>query len=330
MILVELKAGDIWSLGYTYGHAAIASLAKTLITSHVIGKNPLEIPLIWAELHRVIRNDGKAGIAAMAVAAIDISLWDLKAKLMNVSVAELLGSVRRKIDVYGSGGFTSYNEKELETQMRTWVDLGVRHFKMKIGRQPNEDPARVAFVRECIGPVASLMVDANEAYDIPTALKRAEDFDKQRVSWFEQPINSQDLAGMCEIKKRFPPGMALADGEYIYDLPHVLNLIRARSADVIQLDVTRCQGITGFLKAAAVCEAAALPISSHCAPSLHVALGCALSGIMHLEYFFDHVRIEEELFDGVLPAKEGALEPDLSRLGLGLKLNIQKAERFRQ
>lgn len=330
MILIELTAGGVSSLGYTYGHAAIASVAKTLLEAHVIGQNPLDVSAIWAKLNRAIRNDGKTGLAAMAIAAIDIALWDLKAKLLNISLAELFGMCRQKVEVYGSGGFTSYSAQEMAVQMRPWSDQGLRHFKMKVGRNPADDPARVAFVRECIGREATLMVDANEAYDIPTALLMAQHFEKQKVTWFEQPINSQDLPGMKELKEKLPAGMALTDGEYIYNIEHVLRLIQFRCADVIQLDVTRCQGMTGFLKAAALCEAANIPVSSHCAPSLHVALGCALPHMLHLEYFYDHVRIEEEFFEGVLPAQNGFLEPDLSRPGLGLKLKSHHAERFRR
>jgi len=330
MILVELKAGNQWGLGYTYGNAGIAPCAHSLIENNVLGQNALDISFIWSRLNRAIRNDGKSGLAAMAVSAIDVALWDLKAKILNISLADLLGCFRHKIEVYGSGGFTSATYPELEQQMRDWKNQGLRRFKMKVGTHPNEDPSRVAFVRECVGPQADLMVDANEAYDATTALMLAQSFAKQEVSWFEQPLRSQDIHGMTELRTKLPLGMVLADGEYIYDSSQTLNILQNRSADVVQLDVTRCQGITGFLKSAALCEAFNIPISTHCAPSLHVALGSALPGLLHLEYFFDHVRIEQEFFDGVMPAKNGFLTADLSRPGMGMIFKEKDAERFRR
>lgn len=321
LVLVELNCLDKWGIGYTYGHSSVATVASTLLKKYVAEKEVFNIAAITETMGSALRNNGKTGISAMAISAIDIALWDLKAKLLNVSLSDLLGRCRERIEAYGSGGFTSYSRHEMQDEMLHWKQQGFRKFKMKVGRNPSEDLDRVQFVREIIGSKNSLMVDANEAFNPVMALAFAQDFARFDVNWFEQPISSTDHQGMKEIRQRFPPGMALASGEYIYSLNQGLKILQHRTADVLQLDVTRCLGITGFLKLAALAEAYDIPVSSHCAPTLHTCLGCAIPGFIHAEYFSDHARIEEEFFEGILPAKNGYLEPNLSRPGLGIEVN---------
>ena len=126
-----------------------------------------------------------------------------------------------------------------------------------------------------------------------------------------------------------PPGMDIAAGEYGYDVTYFERMLEADAVDVLQADATRCGGYTGFLQAATLCEAHHLPLSAHCAPALHLPIGCAAGPFRHAEYFHDHVRIEEMFFDGVSQPNEGALKPDLSRAGNGLELKRQDAEKFK-
>jgi L-alanine-DL-glutamate epimerase-like enolase superfamily enzyme len=328
MVLVQLCADGKWGLGYTYCQQSAVPLIESLLQQHVAGQNLLELPRLWGNLTRAVRNNGRQGISAMAISAIDNALWDLKAKILKISMTDLLGRCREQVEVYGSGGFTSQTLPELQQQMQSWKSQGIRCFKMKVGTHPDQDAKRVHFVRECIGPKAALMVDANEAYDPVLALQLAAEFAQDQVSWFEQPVRCTDFNAMHELRQHLPTGMRLATGEYIYELAQVTNLLRMRSADVIQLDVTRCQGVTGFLKAAAVCEAFDIPISSHCAPALHVALGCALPGMQRLEYFYDHARLENLIFDGVPQVQDGFLKPDASALGFGLILKTEDIKRW--
>jgi L-alanine-DL-glutamate epimerase-like enolase superfamily enzyme len=148
------------------------------------------------------------------------------------------------------------------------------------------------------------------------------------VSWFEEPVSSDDLAGLRLLRDRAPAGMEIAAGEYGYDSGYFRRMLAAGAVDVLQADATRCAGITGFLQAAALCEAYHLPLSTHCAPSLHTHLGCAVMSLRHLEYFHDHVRIENMFFDGVRSPVNGELSPDLGRPGLGIELKRADAERF--
>jgi L-alanine-DL-glutamate epimerase-like enolase superfamily enzyme len=261
----------------------------------------------------------------MAISAIDAALWDGKAKLLGCSVARLLGRVRDRAPVYGSGGFTSYSIDELTKQLAGWINDGIPRVKMKVGRDATADRERVRAAREAIGDDAELFVDANGAYSRKLAIEQARAFEASNVTWFEEPVSSDDLAGLQFIRER--TNIEIAAGEYGYELQYFDEMIP--HVDVLQADATRCLGITGFIKTAALCEAKNIPLSAHCAPSLHAALGCALLPVRHLEYFFDHVRIESMLFDGFIAPREGALHPDVSRPGLGISLKEKDAEQYR-
>jgi len=271
-----------------------------------------------------VRNLGRRGIAAMAISAVDAAMWDRKAKFLGFSVSRLLGQVRQAAPIYGSGGFTSYSIYELTQQLRAWVRAGIPRVKMKVGRDAAADRARVRDAREAIGEEAELFVDANGAYTRKQAVEQARAFEDQRVTWFEEPVSSDDLVGLDFIRDK--TNIEVTAGEYGYELQYFAGMIP--HVDVLQADATRCLGITGFLKVAALCEANNIALSAHCAPSLHAALGCAVLPLRHLEYFFDHARIESMLFDGFLEPRDGALHPDVSRPGLGIELKDLDAEKY--
>jgi L-alanine-DL-glutamate epimerase-like enolase superfamily enzyme len=187
-------------------------------------------------------------------------------------------------------------------------------------RLTRADQERVRLAREAIGPHVELFVDANGAYGPKEALAQAIGFAEQRVSWFEEPVSSDDLEGLRLVRHRGPAGMDIAAGEYGYDAFYFRRMLEAEAVDVLQADASRCGGITGFLQADALCHARGIALSAHCAPSLHVHVGCAAQAFVHLEYFHDHARIERTYFDGAIAPKKGSLEPDLGRPGLGLAL----------
>jgi L-alanine-DL-glutamate epimerase-like enolase superfamily enzyme len=175
-----------------------------------------------------------------------------------------------------------------------------------------------------------LFVDANGAYSRKQALAFADKYAELGVTWFEEPVSSDDLAGLRLIRDRGPAGMDVAAGEYGYQPLYFRRMLEAGAVDVLQADGTRCGGVTGFLKAADVCESFGLPLSAHCAPALHVHPCCATTAeFRHLEYFHDHARIDGMLFDGAAAPVKGVLYPDLSRPGLGLEFKHKDAERFK-
>jgi L-alanine-DL-glutamate epimerase-like enolase superfamily enzyme len=278
---------------------------------------------------RALRNNGRPGVASAAVSAVDAALWDVKGRLLGSAVSDLLGPARDEVPVYGSGGFTSYPVARLQQQLGDWVADGITRVKMKIGRDPEADLTRVAAARHAIGPAAELFVDANGGYTRKQALAQAERFAGERVTWFEEPVSSDDLEGLALLVERAPGGMAIAAGEYGYDAFYFRRMLQARAVDVLQADATRCGGITGFLKAAALSEAWNIPLSAHTAPSIHVHACQAIAHVQHIEYFHDHTRIEQMFFDGAARADRGALRADRSRPGLGLDLKAVDAEPYR-
>ncbi len=329
LILVRLKAGEVTGLGYSYAHECCVPLIRNTLFPILQSKSIFSISALWSEMNAAVRNAGRRGIASSAIAAVEIALWDLKAKLLKLALVKLLGGIREKIPVYGSGGFTSYSRKELQRQMANWVGEGIRMVKMKVGRSPSVDVPRVIWAREVIKDEAELFVDANGAYSAKIAMDFALHFAGQDVSWFEEPVSSDDLDGLAFLRRRFPARIEIAAGEYNYDAIQAKQMLAAQAVDVLQADATRC-GVTGFLQTAALCETFGIPLSAHTAPALHAHLCCATKPSRHVEYFHDHARIEQMFFEGAtVRHKNGFLIPSDSELGLGLELKEQDISGFK-
>lgn len=328
IVIVEAEAGGQRSLGYSYADAATAKLIASKLKDVVVGRSAHSPNDCFVEMVKSIRNLGRPGICSMAISAVDTSLWDLQAKLLGVPLVSLFGQMRDAMPLYGSGGFTSYTNEKLQEQLGGWVAEGIPRVKMKIGRDAAADPERVALAREAIGDEAELFVDANGGYSRKQALEMSYIFSEMDVSWFEEPVTSDDLDGLRLMRDDGPPGMDIAAGEYGYDVTYFHRMLSAGAVDVLQADATRCGGYTGFFQAAVLCEAHHLPLSSHCAPSLHIPIGCSARPFRHAEYFHDHVRIEQMFFDGAPQPIGGALKPDLSRPGNGLEFKRQDAEKY--
>lgn len=328
LVLVHAHGGSRAGLGYTYADSSTAVMIRDVLSEVVEGQDAMAPAASWNAMVRRTRNLGRPGIVGTAISAVDIALWDLKARLLELPLLTLLGPVRKSVDVYGSGGFTSYSEEQLQRQLAGWAEQGITRVKMKIGRDARADVRRIGAARAAIGPDVELFVDANGAYSRKQALAQAEKFTDMSVSWFEEPVSSDDLSGLRLLRDRAPAGMDIAAGEYGYDAGYFRRMLAAGAVDVLQADATRCGGITGFLQVAALCEAHHTPLSAHTAPLVHTHLGCAVTPVRHLEYFHDHVRIENILFDGVRLPVNGRLSPDLSRPGLGIAFRVADAQRF--
>jgi L-alanine-DL-glutamate epimerase-like enolase superfamily enzyme len=332
LVLVTAKAADETGTGWSYGAAAAAPLVTGVLAGVVSGRDAFDVAGANEAMTRAVRNIGRPGIAATAISAVDVALWDLKARLLGRPVADLLGRAREHVPVYGSGGFTSYDEQQTRAQLSGWIEAGIPRVKIKIGeswgRAERRDLARVTLAREVIGPDAELYVDANGGYTTGQAVRMGQAMADHGVIWFEEPVSSRDLSGLAAVRRQVTADVAA--GEYSWTLADSAALIDAGAVDCLQLDVTRCGGITEFLRGAALAAAYNLQVSAHCCPSLHAHVGAAVPNLRHIEYFHDHQRIEQMLFDGAPEPVDGALTPDSAAPGLGLRLRTSDAERYRR
>jgi L-alanine-DL-glutamate epimerase-like enolase superfamily enzyme len=325
IVVVEAHAGGQTGLGYTYAPAAAGAVVEGQLAEAVRGTDALAPQSAHLAMGRALRNAGRPGIGFCALSAVDSALWDLKARLLGVALADLVGRAHDDVPIYGSGGFCSYSDARLAEQLGGWVADGITRVKMKLGREPERDPHRLDTARAAIGDEVDLYVDANGAFTAKEAiLWGSRYYAEWGVVWFEEPVSSAEVEELRLVRERIEPEVAA--GEYAYVPRDFVNLLGA--VDCLQADVTRCGGVTGVLAAGGFAQAHGLDVSAHCAPQLSAHAFCGVPTRRHLEYFHDHVRIESMLFDGVLDPTGGALRPDSSRPGNGLELKRPDAERW--
>ncbi|WP_077797376.1 enolase C-terminal domain-like protein [Streptomyces sp. JHA26] len=330
LVLVRVHAGGRTGLGYTYGDTSVAAFVRSQLAP-VIGGGPVSSPpALWERMGARIRNAGRPGVGTMALSAVDVALWDLKARLLDLPLVHLLPACHDRVPVYGSGGFTNYSPDRLAGQLAGWVEQGIGRVKLKTSREPEADPRRLTAAREAVGDGTELFTDANGALGRKEALYWARRFhDEWDVRWFEEPVTSADLEGLRMLRDRGPERLEIAAGEYAFTAQDFVGLVDGPAVDCLQADVTRCGGITGVLEVAGLSAARHLDLSAHCAPAVSAHAFCAVRRLRHLEYFHDHVRVERLLFDGTLPPVGGTLRPDTGRPGLGLDVKWADAEPYR-
>jgi L-alanine-DL-glutamate epimerase-like enolase superfamily enzyme len=327
LVTVEAQADGVTGLGYTYADLATSHFIRSHLARLLLGADPMAVGATFRAMQVAVRNMGHAGVAAMAISAVDAACWDLKARLLELPLVDLLGALRPEVPAYGSGGFTSYSIGQLQEQLGAWKQQGFARVKMKIGHEAGV-LERVRAAREAIGSDVELFVDANGAFDRKRALGLADGMAPLGVVWFEEPVSSDDLDGLRFVRERAPANMDVAAGEYGFETRDFERMLTAQAVDVMQADATRCGGITGFLRAAAACEARGIRLSAHCAPTLHTHVACAAPNLVHVEYFQDHQRIEQMLLEGATVARRGVLVPDRSRHGMAFSLRRGEAERY--
>jgi L-alanine-DL-glutamate epimerase-like enolase superfamily enzyme len=332
LVVVRAEAGGCSGLGYSYGPVAAAGLVDEVLADVVRGTDAHDVRRTWQAMRHQVRNIGRDGVAALAISAVDTALWDLRARLLDVPLHRLLGGVRDTVPVYGSGGFTTYDEDRLTAQLQGWLDQGCRWVKIKVaedgGRREDRDVARIRHVREVVGDRAGVFIDANGGYTAKQAVRVLRRVADVGVQWFEEPVSSDDLAGLRAVRRRVDADVAA--GEYGYDLGYFERMCAAQAVDCLQADVTRCGGYTGWQSAAVVAAAHGLEVSAHCAPALSVPACAATPNFRHLEWFHDHTRIESMLFRGAPEPVAGDLRPgDAPGHGLSLIEDAAAAYRVR-
>ena len=332
LIVVQIWAGDEIGTGWTYGSMGTAALIRQTLGPMLIGHRVSDIAKLWADMLIGLRNIGRPGIGAMALSAVDCALWDLKARLLELPLQHLLGAIRDRIPVYGSGGFVNFSEDELRDQLLGWTEkLGLDRVKIRIGQrwggEIKRDLARVRFAREVIGPEVELFVVANGAYSVGEATRVAQRLDELDVTWFEEPVSSDDLGGLRQIRQR--SGADIAAGGYGYSLDYFTRLCSSEAVDCVQVDLTRCGGITELLRIAAVAAAHNLDVSGSGAPYLQASALAAIPNLRHTEWFADHVEIEQRLFGGAEDPVDGALQISDDLPGHGLTWRPDVASPYR-
>lgn len=332
LVLVRVAAGGRVGTGWTYGPVACADVVTDILAGEVLGCDAFATGRAYERMYRSVRNAGRPGVAACAISAVDVALWDLAARLLGLPLHRLLGAVHDRVPVYGSGGFTTYDADRLTAQLEYWVHVQeIPRVKIKIGQDrgaaTDRDLARIHLSRNSIGDDAELFVDANGAYGVKQAIRVASAAADARVRWFEEPVSSDDLDGLRRVREAVDADVTA--GEYGYDLTYFRRMCAAGAVDCLQADVSRCGGITEWRRVAAVAASHHLDISGHCAPHLHVHIAAATPNLRHLEWFHDHVRIEALFFDGDLDPTGGFLRPDPDAPGHGLSLRVGDIDRYR-
>ncbi|MGH3099120.1 MAG: enolase C-terminal domain-like protein [Streptosporangiales bacterium] len=332
LVVCEVTAGGVTGVGYSYAHRACIPVIEDTLADVITGRNVLDVPGAWTAMQHAIRNAGWPGIVACALSAVETAMYDAKARLLDLPLASLLGRCHDAMPVYGSGGFTTYDDDQACQQLRRWVeDDGIPRVKIKIGEswgsRVTRDLHRVAVARDTIGDAVDLYVDANGAYSVGEAVRVGRALADHGVTWFEEPVSSDHLAGLRHVRNQVTADVTA--GEYGYTLPYFASMVQAEAVDCLQVDVTRCGGYGEWLRVAAVAAASNIDISGHCAPNLSAHVAVATPNLRHLEYFRDHERIERMLFDGALTPRNGAMRPDLSRSGHGLAFKRSDAEQYR-
>jgi L-alanine-DL-glutamate epimerase-like enolase superfamily enzyme len=332
VVVALVAAGGQTGTGWTYGHDASRVVVDSVLAGVVEGADPMAVTALNESMARQCRNLGRPGVGSHAISAVDVALWDLKARLLGTSVAALLGQHRPAVPIYGSGGFTTYDDRTTAAQLEHWVgELGARSCKIKVGqdwgRNVERDLARVALSRRTVGEAVELMVDANGGYSRKQAVRFGRRvLDDHRVVWFEEPVSSDDLDGLREVRDQV--ALDVTAGEYGYHLPYFAAMVGAGAVDCLQMDATRCGGYTGWLQAAALAKSHNLEVSAHCSPNLHAPVAAAVSNLRHVEYFHDHARLDPMLFEGLPAVGDGQIRLDPGAPGHGMALRAD-ADRHR-
>ena len=288
------------------------------IAPALIGEDPSDIARLWDKLCWAGASVGRSGMAAQAIGAFDVALWDLKARRANLSLAKLLGAHRDSVRCYNtSGGFLHTPTDQLLVNARKSLDRGIGGIKLKVGQPDGAlDIRRLEAVREHLGDTASIMVDANQQWDRPTAQRMCRTFERFNLVWIEEPLDAYDHEGHAALAAQFDT--PIATGEMLTSVGEHWDLIRHRAADYLMPDGPRVGGITPFLKVATLAEHAGLMLAPHFAMELHVHLAAAYPR----EPWVEHFEWLEPLFNERIEIDAGRMRVP-TRPGLGLTLSEQ-------
>lgn len=303
-------------------HAARAVIEGTL-KPILVGQDPLHIEKLWNDMFWAIRGVGRKGLAFSALSAVDIALWDLKAKYFEVPLYQLLGPYTDTVPVYGSGGWTHFSVDELVAEQMSYVERGMKAVKMKVGKDfghsEREDLERLAAVRDAVGDDIEVLIDANNGYYAKQAIRMAKAFEPYRVGWFEEPVLADDIEGLATVARA--TDLPIATGEHEYTKYGFKDLLARGGADIVQPDVGRVGGITEWMKVAHLADAFNLPVAPHAYQLFHLHLCCAIPNLRIVEYLGVTEEADRIMFTEFAEPKDGLWSPDPTKHGLGLELD---------
>lgn len=327
-LIVRMCTDDgLEGIGVTYhevGGYAIKDLILRDIAPLLIGRDIFETEVVWQDLVQFLRGVGRKGVVFCAISAIDIAMWDLKGKAVGLPLYKLFGGNQKKIPAYCTGGWTSYSDDELVSEVKDIVAHGYSMVKFKVGVENGNnierDLLRVAKVREAIGNKVKIMLDANNIWDAATSIRFANQVKKYNIMFLEEPVGADDIPGLALFKRS--TDVTLATGEQEYTKYGARDLVLAEAADVIQIDCTRTGGYTEALKVAAITQAWNKKIAPHGMEHIHMHLISAMQNGLFVERTLTFEDITKKAFIDAPEPHNGIIEiPDLP--GLGLVLNLE-------
>ena len=309
LITVALRADGLESQGYAYtigrGGRAIQALIDHDIAPLLLGQDPADIEGLWRRLWQRLLYVGRGGLAAFAIAAVDIALWDWRGLREGKPLYALFGAQARDLPAYGSGVDLPKPQDELLAQVAGFMERGLPGVKVKLGRpDPREDEARVAAVRRLIGPDIDLMVDANMAWTADEALERGRRLAEYNIFWYEEPTIPEDVPGHARLARALP--MPIAVGESLHSPHEFQRYVDAGAVHIVQIDPVTNGGLTASLMALRLADAAGLRTSSHYTDELSAHLLCASRQPVYLE---KHAFALDPYLEAPQPVVNGRVRP---------------------
>ncbi len=318
-------------LGVGISSPSVRAVVEGSLQPILLGEDPFCIERLWERMFWRVRGYGRKGVAFCAISAVDIALWDLKARALGVPLYRLLGPYHERVPIYGSGGWTNLDEHELVAEQLDYVTrLGVRAVKMKVakdfGRAEREDIQRVAAVRKAIGHEIELLIDANNGYYAKQAIAMARRFEDYDVGWFEEPVLADDIEGLAAVARS--TSIPVATGEHEYTKYGFKDLIARGGADIVQPDVGRVGGVTEWMKAAHLAHAFNLPVAPHAFQLVHLHLAMATPNLRIVEYLGTVEEGDRIWYTEFPQPQDGWWAPYPDRPGLGLELDPKAVEQY--
>lgn len=328
-LFVHIKT-DSGEEGLGVGTPVARDIIERALKPILLNQDPLCIEKLWDDMFWRVRGYGRKGVAFCAISAVDIALWDLKAKLFGVPLYRLLGPYTDRVPIYGSGGWTSFSEEELVREQTGYVERGIPRVKMKVakdfGKSEAEDIRRLKAVRKAVGDEVEIYVDANNGYYAKQAIGMAKHLADYDVKWFEEPVLADDIAGLAAIARAI--SIPVATGEHEYTRYGFKELIAQGGADIVQPDVGRVGGISEWMKVAHLAQAFNLPIAPHAVQLVHLHVACCIPNLKVVEYL-GTVEEGDKLWYTEFPEpRDGYWSPYPDRPGLGLELSPEAIRKY--